>query len=138
MTEPESAPAEQQEEHTGEPSEETPNCAYCTKEATEDRPFVACPVCHAPHHADCWEANRGCAKEGCQLSPAQGGPSGTHQPVTSPKGKSNAFRWALVALVCAAIGAGASIAIAVNSSKAPSNTNVKIYKVKPPVSGKSK
>jgi Prokaryotic RING finger family 1 len=45
-------------------------CPYCRFGLEEGIPVIACSVCHAVHHADCWQENSGCAVALCT-----GGPS---------------------------------------------------------------
>lgn len=37
------------------------SCPHCLTPFTEEDDVVACPVCGAPHHRDCWKENGGCA-----------------------------------------------------------------------------
>lgn len=37
------------------------SCPHCLKPFEESDDIVACPVCGAPHHRDCWRENGGCA-----------------------------------------------------------------------------
>lgn len=45
-------------------------CPYCRFDLEEGVNVIACPVCQAVHHDDCWEENGGCAVALCA-----GGPS---------------------------------------------------------------
>lgn len=40
-------------------------CPFCKTEIEENDTVKICPYCGAPHHADCWEVNRGCSVQGC-------------------------------------------------------------------------
>ena len=37
------------------------SCPHCEAAFTDTDDIVACPVCGAPHHRDCWKENGGCA-----------------------------------------------------------------------------
>lgn len=37
------------------------SCPHCDTPFTEQDDIVACPVCGAPHHRDCWKEHGGCA-----------------------------------------------------------------------------
>ncbi len=47
-------------------------CPYCRFPLKEGIPMMCCGVCSAPHHADCWSDNGGCAVVACAGGPAQG------------------------------------------------------------------
>lgn len=49
-----------------EPKKRTrsPRCPVCS-EALGRKELVLCSGCHAPHHARCWDFNKGCALYGC-------------------------------------------------------------------------
>lgn len=32
---------------------------------------IRCPVCHTPHHQDCWDENGGCTVFGCSAAPVE-------------------------------------------------------------------
>jgi Prokaryotic RING finger family 1 len=55
-------------------------CPYCRFPLKEGAPIVVCGVCGAPHHADCWHDNSGCAVIACAGGPtaaaAQAGEAG--------------------------------------------------------------
>ncbi|HEX8103645.1 MAG TPA: hypothetical protein VF533_13600 [Solirubrobacteraceae bacterium] len=46
------------------------NCPYCRFALKAGIPGVECGACHAVHHAECWDENRGCAVVGCVLGPS--------------------------------------------------------------------
>lgn len=48
------------------------SCPYCRFPLKEGVPIVVCGVCGAPHHADCWHDNGGCAVVACAGGPAPG------------------------------------------------------------------
>jgi hypothetical protein len=62
------------------------SCPYCRFAFKPGVRLVDCPACHAPHHADCWDDNRGCAVLGCSNAPrdtaAPAGWSATLPPTT--------------------------------------------------------
>lgn len=37
------------------------SCPHCNTSFTENDDVVACPICGAPHHRDCWTENGGCS-----------------------------------------------------------------------------
>lgn len=41
-------------------------CPYCKAEIKEGDEVKVCPECGIPHHATCWEENKGCATSGCK------------------------------------------------------------------------
>lgn len=41
-------------------------CPYCKAEIKEGDEVKVCPECGIPHHAACWEENKGCATSGCK------------------------------------------------------------------------
>jgi hypothetical protein len=60
-------------EHTGR------SCPYCRFPLKEGAAMVACGVCGAAHHGDCWDDNQGCAVVAC----AGGPPAPGSAPVPS-------------------------------------------------------
>ena len=40
-------------------------CPYCKTEIKEGEEVKVCPECGIPHHAACWEENKGCTSCGC-------------------------------------------------------------------------
>lgn len=40
-------------------------CPVCCTPFAEDDSIKLCPDCKTPHHAECWEENRGCSTYGC-------------------------------------------------------------------------
>ena len=40
-------------------------CPFCKTEIKEGDIVKVCPVCNIPHHAGCWEENKGCTTFGC-------------------------------------------------------------------------
>lgn len=40
-------------------------CPYCKTEIKEGEDLKVCSVCGIPHHAGCWEENKGCTTFGC-------------------------------------------------------------------------
>jgi len=46
-----------------------PVCAYCRTLITRADERMDCPRCRTPHHADCWNENRGCTVFGCAMAP---------------------------------------------------------------------
>ena len=40
-------------------------CPYCKTEIKEGEEIKVCPACGIPHHAGCWEENKGCTTFGC-------------------------------------------------------------------------
>jgi len=57
-------------------------CAICQSPLNEGEDLVACPSCHAPYHAECWEENGGCAIYGCALVPKVEMRSGMEVPAS--------------------------------------------------------
>lgn len=53
-------------------------CPYCAGPVSANTAIVECPRCQVLYHAECWEANDGCATFGCSASPADRG--GQHAP----------------------------------------------------------
>src|SRR3954447_7120056 len=47
-------------------------CPYCRFGLEEGVGVIACPVCKAVHHDDCWEENGGCAVALCAGGPSLG------------------------------------------------------------------
>ena len=41
-------------------------CPYCKTEIKEGEDVKVCPECGIPHHAACWEENKGCTTFGCK------------------------------------------------------------------------
>ena len=41
------------------------NCPYCKTEIKEGEEVKVCPACGIPHHASCWNENKGCTTFGC-------------------------------------------------------------------------
>lgn len=40
-------------------------CPFCKTEIKEGDDVKVCPACNIPHHAGCWEENKGCTTFGC-------------------------------------------------------------------------
>ena len=40
-------------------------CPFCNTEIKEGEEVKVCPACEVPHHATCWEENKGCTTFGC-------------------------------------------------------------------------
>jgi Prokaryotic RING finger family 1 len=59
-------------------------CPYCRFPLKEGVQTVVCGVCRAPHHADCWQDNAGCAVTACSGGPAGGAANQPTNPVASP------------------------------------------------------
>jgi len=55
------------------------NCPYCRFALKAGIAGVECGGCHAIHHAECWDENRGCAMVGCAFGPSA-------QPAAPPVG----------------------------------------------------
>jgi len=45
-------------------------CPYCRAPFELDEPVVTCEACSTPHHADCYEENKGCTVFGCANAPS--------------------------------------------------------------------
>ena len=45
-------------------------CPYCQTNIKSDKEARNCETCHAPHHKECWEENKGCTTYGCRENPA--------------------------------------------------------------------
>jgi TM2 domain-containing membrane protein YozV len=45
-------------------------CPYCRAPFEPDEPVVTCEACSTPHHADCYEENKGCTVFGCAKAPS--------------------------------------------------------------------
>ena len=50
-----------------------PLCAICQSAFDATEVVSKCPSCAAPYHAECWDANGGCALYGCPMVPATEG-----------------------------------------------------------------
>jgi len=57
-------------------------CAICQTPLIDGDNVVACPSCHAPYHAECWQENGGCAVYGCEQVPQVGMRSGMEIPAS--------------------------------------------------------
>ena len=55
-------------------------CPYCRFDLEQGVSVVACPVCAAVHHGDCWQENGGCAVALCAGGPSLGEASQQGQP----------------------------------------------------------
>lgn len=44
-------------------------CPFCCNSFAEEDTVKICPDCKTPHHAECWEDNRGCSTYGCPSAP---------------------------------------------------------------------
>ena len=40
-------------------------CPFCKTEIKEGEEIKVCPACGIPHHAGCWDENKGCTTFGC-------------------------------------------------------------------------
>ena len=70
------------------PSDAPSVCAICQSPFAEGEEAVACPACHAPYHAECWEENGGCGVYGCEHVPKVAMRGGMEVP-TSYWGREN-------------------------------------------------
>lgn len=59
-------------------------CPYCRFPLKEGIAMVQCGVCSAPHHADCWQDNGGCAVVACAGGPSADGPPAPVPPPPPP------------------------------------------------------
>ena len=41
-------------------------CPYCQTKIKSKDEAIICPVCHTPHHKECWKENGGCTTYGCK------------------------------------------------------------------------
>ena len=55
-------------------------CPYCQGALEPDADEVACTVCGARHHAECWQENNGCGMYGCTAAPG----IEQRQPIETP------------------------------------------------------
>ncbi len=62
------------------PAETGRPCPYCRFPLKEGIQIVVCGVCGAPHHADCWNDNRGCAVIACAGGPTEERAGGADTP----------------------------------------------------------
>ena len=53
------------------PDEAGRSCPYCRFPLETGVEVARCPECEASHHAECWDANHGCAVVLCAAGPAQ-------------------------------------------------------------------
>lgn len=63
------------------------SCPHCSKPFEESDDIVACPVCGAPHHRDCWRENGGCtlaAAHGTDTQWTRETATRTSEPPTQP------------------------------------------------------
>ncbi len=50
-------------------------CSICQSPIDDGEDILACPECHLPFHAECWQENMGCAAYGCpQVNALKKGP----------------------------------------------------------------
>lgn len=61
-------------------------CAYC-HHALGGGEVEACPTCHTPHHAECWEENGGCAVALCESGPKLPYMPPTEAQLAAPTGR---------------------------------------------------
>jgi hypothetical protein len=76
-------------------------------------PIAECPRCATPHHADCWEYNRGCSIYGCtggRVVAPSGAVSLPDLRVAPPPAPMDTTRAALATLVVAGIGTTVGVA----------------------------
>jgi hypothetical protein len=60
-------------------------CPYCRFGLEEGVSVIACPVCKAVHHDDCWEENGGCAVALCAGGPSHGEASQPEAQAVEPE-----------------------------------------------------
>ncbi len=60
-------------------------CPYCRFGLEEGVSVIACPVCKAVHHDDCWEENGGCAVALCAGGPPRGEASQQEAQAVEPE-----------------------------------------------------
>lgn len=60
------------------------SCPYCRFPLKQGIEMTRCGVCAAPHHADCWSDNGGCAVVACPGGPQAHTPAGTAPPPLPP------------------------------------------------------
>ena len=64
-------------------------CPYCKTEIKEGEEVKVCPECGIPHHATCWEENKGCTTFGCKEQ--QTNPTDVCSNCGAPLGDGQAF-----------------------------------------------
>lgn len=109
------------------------SCPYCRFAFKPGIALAVCWACRAPHHADCWGDNGGCAVIGCRAGPAGTTPialteplptvasasrlrvdqadSGGYRSPTIPDGQRKSNRSLIAAFVAVAL-AGAAVVVA--------------------------
>ena len=78
-------------------------CRVCGSGLSQ--PLVECPTCSTPHHADCWEYNRGCSIYGCRPQlPAVRASAAVPVPARPQAWRPSLGQQAFGAAVCAGLG----------------------------------
>ena len=114
------------------------SCPYCRFPLKEGGELVRCGHCHAPHHADCWDENQGCAVLGCAGAPSANTssqptvvippppppstPAATDKSAQSPNRSSGTNRAVVGAILALTVAiAAVAVVLLMNHSKSPSN-----------------
>jgi hypothetical protein len=91
------------------------SCPYCRFPLKEGVEAVRCGTCAAPHHADCWDENGGCAVVACAGGPRRSEPAEPGAKVSAvgkPPERPKRTRTKVVTAVVAAfllLGAGVAV-----------------------------
>lgn len=135
-------------------------CPYCRFPLKQGAEIMECGGCHAPHHADCWSDNAGCAVMGCTGAPGAAAdatvplppprppgrpPGGSHPPPPNtyppprpsvPSGGSGLRRTAppvaIAVIVLALAIAGGAVALVVSNKEKSANAVPPTVTVSPP------
>jgi len=70
-------------------------CPHCNQAFDEHDDIVACPVCGAPHHRDCWKEHGGCAcaaDHGTQRQWSRETADASEEPADTPTAENDAVR----------------------------------------------
>jgi hypothetical protein len=105
-------------------------CAYCHDGATRDQ-MSFCASCLAPHHADCFELNKGCSVMGCDAITTVRPGHYADKPLVVTRGGKGSFVWGALFTLVAGGGIAAMNGVTLTTTRIQSDTQPYTVPVRP-------
>ena len=121
-------------------------CPYCRMPLKPGGPLKVCPSCATPHHAECWNENKGCTVFGCKESPGDeekitvatqthasptmsrnGGPAAPPQPKKNAPGAGSSIGWGILGFFFCGLIFGIVAITEANKAKKLIRTQPELY-----------